>query len=52
MSDSVPNMGTIVLTNIEWEKPTAHGTCSYIDSSGYASGPINEMFSYRLYNKY
>ena len=39
VSDSGP-MGTLVLTNTEWENPTAHGTCSYIDSSGYASGPI------------
>ena len=28
------------ICNFEWEKPTAHGTCSYIDSSEYALGPI------------
>ena len=33
-------MKSILITNIKWEKPTAHATCSYIDSSGYASGPI------------
>ena len=29
-----------LVTNIEWGNPTAHATCSYTDSSGYASGPI------------
>ena len=38
-------MKSILVTNIEWEKPTAHAICSFIDSSGYASGPI-----YSLYN--
>ena len=34
------SMTSILVTNIECEKPTAHEICSYIDSSGYASGPI------------
>ena len=25
---------------LKWENPPAHATCSYIDSSGHASGPI------------
>ena len=33
-------MKSILVTNTKWKKPTAHATCSYIDSSEYASGPI------------
>ena len=33
-------MTSILVTNIEWEKPAAHEICSFIDSSGKASGPI------------
>ena len=40
-------MKSILVTNVEWEKPTAHETCSYVDSSGYASVPIKEMLIYR-----
>ena len=32
--------GLFLVTNIEWGKPRAHVTCSYIDLSGYVSGPI------------
>ena len=31
---------SILIIDIEWENPTAHTTCSYIDSSGKTSGPI------------
>ena len=33
-------MKSIKGNNIEWGNPTAHAICSYIESSGYASGPI------------
>ena len=33
-------MKSILVTNIEWEKPAAHVICSFMDSSGYASGQI------------
>ena len=28
------SMKYILVTNIEWENPTAHATCDYINSSG------------------
>ena len=34
------SLKSILVTNIEWENPTANAPCSYIDSIGYASGPI------------
>ena len=33
-------MKSILVTNIEWEKPATHMICSFMDSSGWASGPI------------
>ena len=33
-------MKSILVTNIEWEKPAAHVICSFMDLSGKASGPI------------
>ena len=33
-------LGIFLVSNIEWEKPTAHAAFSYIDSRGYASGQI------------
>ena len=34
-------------------RPANHAICSFIDSSGYASGPIRiKMFIYRLYNNW
>ena len=34
------SMKSLLVSNIELEKPTAHATCSYFNSSGYASRPI------------
>ena len=33
-------MKSILVTNIEWEKPAVNVICCFMDSSGKASGPI------------
>ena len=33
-------MKSILVTIIEWEKPAAHVTCSFMDLSGKTSGPV------------
>ena len=46
-AESTPLCCLFLVTNIEWGKPTGHATCSYIDSSGHASGP-NKFFSLQV----
>ena len=33
-------MKSILVSDIEWEKPAVHVICSFMDSSGQAFGPI------------
>ena len=34
------SMKSILVTNYEWEKSTAHATCSFVDLSGYVFGDV------------